>query len=78
MINAVESLTAARQVESLLTAARDLLRDAEGVATDGRLGMIAKWIRDRIESLNGELLVEVRATVSALERQQANTSEPKS
>jgi hypothetical protein len=76
MTNAVEPLTAARQVESLLTAARDLLLDAEGVATDGGLKMIAKWIRDRVETLDGELLKEVRAIVEVLEQQQA-ASEPK-
>jgi hypothetical protein len=78
MTDAAQSLNAARAVDSLLNAARDLMNDAEGIATDGGLPMLAFWIRDRIESLNGQLLVEVRATVAALEQQQANKSDPKS
>lgn len=65
------SLAAARGVESLLKAARDLMLDAERMATDGGLKMVAFWIRDRVGSLNGELLIEVRATVEALEKEQA-------
>ena len=71
MTHIVQPLAAARGVESLLTAAKELLLDAESEATDGRLRMIAQWIRERIDSLDDELLKEVRATVVALEKRQA-------
>ena len=66
MTNATQPLAAARGVESLLTAARDLLIGAEDMAKDGRLTAIAYWIRQRIDSLDDELLKEVRAIVEAL------------
>ena len=68
-------LAAARSVESLLTSARDMLINAESNATDGRLTSIAQWIRERIDSLDEELLKEVRATVEVLERRQAEEIE---
>jgi hypothetical protein len=71
----VKELNAARAVESLLNAARDLMNDAEAIATDGGLTMMAFWIRSRIESLNGQLLKEIRATVEALEKQQAEQAD---
>jgi hypothetical protein len=71
MTNAAQPLAAARGVESLLIGARDVLLDAEVLAKDGRLLMISRWIRERIDSLDDELLKEVRATVEALERRQA-------
>jgi hypothetical protein len=64
-------LAAAYAVESLLAAARDLLSDAELLAKDGQLSAIAFWIRNRVDSLDGELINEVRATIEALEKRQA-------
>jgi hypothetical protein len=75
MTETTEPLTAARSVESLLAAAKDLLLDAEGVAKDGQLTAIAHWIRERIDSLDNELLKEVRATVEALEKRQLGKPE---
>ena len=69
-----QPLTAARVVDSLLTSARDLLLDAEAAARDGQFVGIAQWIRERIDSLDDELLKEVRANVEALEK--AEKSEP--
>ena len=66
-----QPLAAARSVESLLASAKELLLDAESEARDGRLRSIAQWIRQRIDSLDSELLKEVRATVEVLERRQA-------
>jgi hypothetical protein len=71
MTDTQAALASARGVESLVTAARDLLADAQRMADDGRLPTIARWIADRVESLDGELLKEVRATVEALEKRQA-------
>lgn len=71
MTDDTEKLDAACAVESLLDAAKDLMSNAESVAADGELKMIAFWIRDRIESLNGELLKEVRGTIEAIEMRQA-------
>jgi hypothetical protein len=65
------SLASARGAESLLIAAKDLLLDAESEAKDGQLTSIAQWIRARIDSLDDELLPEVRATVKMLEKRQA-------
>ena len=70
-----QPLAAARGVEILLTTARDMLIYAEGDARDGRLTSIAQWIRERIVSLDEELLKEVRATVEVLERQQTKEIE---
>ena len=70
-----EPLDAARGVESLLTAARDMLIYAEGNARDGRLTSIAQWIHERIDSLDEELLKAVRAKVEMLERQQTKEIE---
>jgi hypothetical protein len=75
MTHIVQPLAAARSVESLLVAAKELLLDAESEAKDGRLLMIAKWIRERIDSLDNELLKEVRATVEALEKRQLGKPE---
>ena len=68
-------LAAARSVESLLTAAKERLLDAESEARDGRLTSIAQWIHERIDSLDEELLKAVRATVEVLERRQAKEIE---
>ena len=70
-----EPLAAARGVESLLTAAKELLLDAESEARDGRLTSIAQWIRERINSLDEKVLKEVRVTVEVLERQQTKEIE---
>jgi hypothetical protein len=70
-----QPLAAARSVERLLTAAKERLLDTESEARDGRLISIAQWIRERIESLDGGLLREVRATVEVLERRQAKEIE---
>lgn len=72
-----DHLLAARAVENLLGRARNLLLDAQRCADDGRLLMIGRWIKERVESLDSELLVEVRATVKALEKRQAEWKEPK-
>ena len=64
-----QPLAAARSVESLLASAK------ESEARDGRLTSIAQWIRQRIDSLDSDLLKEVRATVEALEQRQAEEIE---
>lgn len=69
------SLAAARGVESLIKAARELLADAQVMADEGRLLMISKWLGERVESLDDELLKEVRATVEALEKQRAEEAD---
>lgn len=70
-----KELANARAVESLLIAARDIFVNAQTIAEDGRLMMIGKWIGERIESLDDELLKEVRATVERLEALQKLQSE---
>ena len=61
------TLAAVRSVDSLLTAARDLMLDAEGAARDGGLKHIARWLHDQIAELDGFLMKEVRAAIDALE-----------
>jgi hypothetical protein len=62
-----DPLFAAHEVLKLLSHVRFVMVDAQQQANDGRLGMIARWIGERIDSLDEELLPEVTATVKALE-----------
>jgi len=59
--------SAARSCECILHTLVEQLVEAEGVARGGGLTQIAVWIHERIESLEGELLPEVRALVAMLE-----------
>jgi hypothetical protein len=68
----VNPLAYARAIESLLCAARDLMLDAHILAEEVRLQMIGKWTKERIDSLEDELLKEVRATIEALEKVQTD------
>jgi hypothetical protein len=62
-----DPLFAAHEVLKLLSHVRFVMVDAQQQASDGRLGMIARWIGERIDSLDEELLPELTATVKALE-----------
>lgn len=63
-----EQLSTARAVESLVGAARDLMVDAQIMAEEDSLKTIAKWIEERVHSLEDELLKEIRAKIEALEK----------
>ena len=70
MTDDTERLKAARATLNLLISARSFLTDAQRQADDGRLAAISKSIRERVESLDDELLKEARALVAKLENAQ--------
>jgi hypothetical protein len=63
----IDRLIAAHKVFTLLSHVRFVMRDAENMSKDGRLGAFAPWIGEHADRLQNDLMRELTFSIKQLE-----------